>query len=533
MLFLEPWFWTFAAAAVVGFLLLPQALRIWWLLASSVIFYFHFAGVGGVLVVTILATLCWGAGLTSTRFPQEQRVLVRRRTPRSAGWRTSTCTTCCDRTSSSIRFTSPRKGTAASPRRLHPRSRTYSGAGCPGDAALSVREPVQTGAHPEARNAIADQRSQRVGHSPERAIPEDEVADPVHCPGRRRHMGCALQPRRLHEQWPPAPSDGAHEHDDRETDRNDLLPRAGERGHEQAEAGQAEDDHERERDERQHGRTEGNTEREMTEGEEDQHLHDTDRVAGEQLPAEQRATPDGRHAQARDRTPVELVTQAEGDPEDEAHQDEHHAEPRDVLLEGGRREARAGQIVLVQRQELLRERVRQGRRLGVGEHEVGLHGVDLGPLRRIGEEREGRRLPAQIALAETLGQHQGSGSPLLDADQRLGAGSVDLDHVDVLAERLGQHLRDPALILVNDRQQDRTAVVSSEGLGHDRDHDDGDQEREEDRGAVPGDEPEVFQRDGEQAHESLLARSPATLLRISSRRSSKERVRSSSWNCCA
>ena len=67
MLFLEPWFWTFAAAAVVGFLLLPQALRIWWLLASSVIFYFHFAGVGGVLVVTILATLCWGAGLASTR----------------------------------------------------------------------------------------------------------------------------------------------------------------------------------------------------------------------------------------------------------------------------------------------------------------------------------------------------------------------------------------------------------------------------------------------------------------------------------
>jgi len=67
MLFLEPWFWTFAAAAVVGFLLLPQALRTWWLLASSVIFYLHFGGVGGVLVVTILATLCWGAGLTSTR----------------------------------------------------------------------------------------------------------------------------------------------------------------------------------------------------------------------------------------------------------------------------------------------------------------------------------------------------------------------------------------------------------------------------------------------------------------------------------
>jgi hypothetical protein len=62
MLFLEPWFWTFAAAAVVGFLLLPQALRIWWLLATSVLFYFHFAGVGGVLVVTVLATLCWGAG---------------------------------------------------------------------------------------------------------------------------------------------------------------------------------------------------------------------------------------------------------------------------------------------------------------------------------------------------------------------------------------------------------------------------------------------------------------------------------------
>src|SRR5262249_50902895 len=67
MLFLEPWFWTFAAVAVLGYLLLPQALRVWWLLASSVIFYLHFAGVGGVVVVVVLATLCWGAGLTSAR----------------------------------------------------------------------------------------------------------------------------------------------------------------------------------------------------------------------------------------------------------------------------------------------------------------------------------------------------------------------------------------------------------------------------------------------------------------------------------
>ncbi len=67
MLFLEPWFWTFAAVAVTGFLLLPQALRVWWLLATSLTFYFHFGGVGGVLVVTTLATLSWAAALTSTR----------------------------------------------------------------------------------------------------------------------------------------------------------------------------------------------------------------------------------------------------------------------------------------------------------------------------------------------------------------------------------------------------------------------------------------------------------------------------------
>src|SRR5262249_31899742 len=67
MLFLEPWFWSFAAAAVAGFLLLPQAVRAWWLLATSLVFYVHFGGVGGVLVVAVLAALCWAAALTSTR----------------------------------------------------------------------------------------------------------------------------------------------------------------------------------------------------------------------------------------------------------------------------------------------------------------------------------------------------------------------------------------------------------------------------------------------------------------------------------
>jgi alginate O-acetyltransferase complex protein AlgI len=63
MIFLDDWFWIFAAIAVPGFWLCPKPLKIYWLLIASGVFHFHFAGPAGMAPILILALLTYGTGL--------------------------------------------------------------------------------------------------------------------------------------------------------------------------------------------------------------------------------------------------------------------------------------------------------------------------------------------------------------------------------------------------------------------------------------------------------------------------------------
>jgi hypothetical protein len=63
MLFLQPWFWIFAAVIIPGYWLCPQALKLHWLLLGSIAFQYHFAGPAGMAPIIILAALTYLAGL--------------------------------------------------------------------------------------------------------------------------------------------------------------------------------------------------------------------------------------------------------------------------------------------------------------------------------------------------------------------------------------------------------------------------------------------------------------------------------------
>lgn len=63
MLFLENWFWIFAALAVPGYWLCPRPLKLFWLLLGSAVFHHHFAGPAGMAPIIVLGALTWMAGL--------------------------------------------------------------------------------------------------------------------------------------------------------------------------------------------------------------------------------------------------------------------------------------------------------------------------------------------------------------------------------------------------------------------------------------------------------------------------------------
>jgi alginate O-acetyltransferase complex protein AlgI len=67
MLFLENWFWLFAAVAVPAYLLCPRRLKLYWLLAASAVFQYHFAGPAGMAPIVVLATLTYTAALVPWR----------------------------------------------------------------------------------------------------------------------------------------------------------------------------------------------------------------------------------------------------------------------------------------------------------------------------------------------------------------------------------------------------------------------------------------------------------------------------------
>ncbi len=57
MLFLAIWFWVFAAVAVPVYWLCPQRFKLYWLLAASAVFHYHFAGPAGMAPIIVLATV--------------------------------------------------------------------------------------------------------------------------------------------------------------------------------------------------------------------------------------------------------------------------------------------------------------------------------------------------------------------------------------------------------------------------------------------------------------------------------------------
>ena len=67
MLFLSDWFWGFSAVVVPLYLLLPRSLKLYWLLAASVIFQLHFAGGAGTLPIMLLGAVAYAAALLPSR----------------------------------------------------------------------------------------------------------------------------------------------------------------------------------------------------------------------------------------------------------------------------------------------------------------------------------------------------------------------------------------------------------------------------------------------------------------------------------
>jgi alginate O-acetyltransferase complex protein AlgI len=63
MIFLDTWFWIFACGAVPGYWLCPKPLKLYWLLLSSGVFHFHFAGPAGMAPILVLAMLTYGTGI--------------------------------------------------------------------------------------------------------------------------------------------------------------------------------------------------------------------------------------------------------------------------------------------------------------------------------------------------------------------------------------------------------------------------------------------------------------------------------------
>jgi alginate O-acetyltransferase complex protein AlgI len=67
MLFLEQWFWIFAAIAIPGYWLCPARWKLYWLLGASATFHWYFAGPAGMAPIIVLAVTTWASGLAIAR----------------------------------------------------------------------------------------------------------------------------------------------------------------------------------------------------------------------------------------------------------------------------------------------------------------------------------------------------------------------------------------------------------------------------------------------------------------------------------
>jgi alginate O-acetyltransferase complex protein AlgI len=72
MLFLDPWFWRFAAIAILGYWVLPRPAKLAWLIATSATFHYHFAGPAGMAPIIALGVFTYFAGLRLARDPERR-----------------------------------------------------------------------------------------------------------------------------------------------------------------------------------------------------------------------------------------------------------------------------------------------------------------------------------------------------------------------------------------------------------------------------------------------------------------------------
>jgi len=72
MLFLDPWFWRFAAVAILGYWALPRPGKLLWLIGTSATFHYHFAGPAGVLPIIGLGIFTYFAGIRLARHPERR-----------------------------------------------------------------------------------------------------------------------------------------------------------------------------------------------------------------------------------------------------------------------------------------------------------------------------------------------------------------------------------------------------------------------------------------------------------------------------
>jgi len=96
-------------------------------------------------------------------------------------------------------------------------------------------------------------------------------------------------------------------------------------------------------------------------------------------------------------------------------------------------------------------------------------------------------------------------------DEPLGLRPAHDPDVRVLAEELRERARDRPTILVHHRDEEAWTLSAEEGLGDDGDHEDRHREREDQRPAVPQEDPKVLAEGGEhQAWPPTFARSRST-----------------------
>ena len=63
MLFLDLWFWGFAAVALPGFWLLRSRAKLLWLVAASAVLHWYYCGPAGMAPILVLAAVTYGVGI--------------------------------------------------------------------------------------------------------------------------------------------------------------------------------------------------------------------------------------------------------------------------------------------------------------------------------------------------------------------------------------------------------------------------------------------------------------------------------------